>query len=344
MSDYEKRVHEALEWAASFEDTSAATSRSERLHIALAIPHASFIPERVTTMVNLRGQLGVTANLVRQSTFFHLDYHEFTDREKWYPTKDSEGWFMKMLRWGIATEADWFFTLQDDVEVAPHFWRSLLAMLRAWPNDKLLHLAANHSQGPEVARQGRHSYFTNTVVGWAWGCPRAVFIELVEWCDKNLQAYRGSVPGGGEDMMVAKFCAERGYLIRHPCPTIADQVFVASTFPGNDLHTHRKCTVTWRDYSAKDMAEPTWWNTYAPELPLDIAHLCQWCGKFEAAAYSPHSKMGLCVACMPRGLCQWCGEGGVVVRAPATGFGICAKCFMNPGGVFVPLIMKEVKT
>lgn len=48
MSDYEKRVHEALEWAASFEDTSAATSRSERLHIALAIPHASFILERVT--------------------------------------------------------------------------------------------------------------------------------------------------------------------------------------------------------------------------------------------------------------------------------------------------------
>jgi hypothetical protein len=47
---------------------------------------------------------------------------------------------------------------------------------------------------------------------------------------------------------------------------------------------------------------------------------------------------------MPRGLCQWCGEGGVVARAPATGFGICAKCFMNPGGVFVPLIMKEVKT
>lgn len=338
------------------------------MRIALAVPCAAHIAERLAGLKRLEYELlGTRAPHLSHEwgpavydsglrTPIQVVYKAFTDREKWYPISvthpdgEGPGWFLRMLRWASTTDADFFVTLQDDVTAAPNFWPALVAMIEAWgyaaalPEVECLSLASNHSQAREQARQGRRSYFTNPVVGWAWGLPMPVLQEFLRWCDSGYQLgyaisrWRAAHPLGSEDTMLAEWLMERKIAIRHPLPTIVDHLYTKSTFEGNDLHSHRRSVGMWRDYSPRDMAEPSWWRGYAAELPLDIARVCAWCGDREAAAYSPRTHIGLCVECMPRALCQWCGKGSVVARAPDTGFGICKGCFMMPGRVFQPFL------
>jgi hypothetical protein len=259
-----------------------------------------------------------------------------------------------MLSWGVATEADFFLTLQDDVELAPNFWGALTAMLEAWYGGdagdnlerppELLCLASNHSLAPEVARQGRRSYYCPSVLGWGWGCSAGVLGRLLrdlESGPKSIDAYRSQTPGGSEDVMIAKWAAGSGALVRHPVPTIVDQRYVPSTFEGNDRHTHRKATVTWRDYGdrAASMTYPEFWRSYAPSLPIDIERACCYCGDREAFSFSPKTGAGLCRDCLPRHKCAWCGEGEAVARTETTGLAVCQACFMMPGRVFSKAIL-----
>ena len=331
-------------------------SSTPSLRIALAVPCAAFIPERAASLARLERELFGPLTASGLGEPIEVRYKAFTDKERWHPTSakhpdgEGPGWFLRMLQWGEAQDADFFITLQDDVTVAPNFWSALVAIIEAWKpvggSYHALSLVSNHSQAREQARQGRRSYFTNAIVGWAWGLPKRVLQEFLLWYDTDpVAAYRksgfgigrwlASHPGGSEDNMLAEWLTEVVRVpIRHPLPTIVDQEFMRSTFEGNDLHSHRRSVVTWRDYSSRDMAEPSWWRGYAAELPLDIARACLWCGDREAAAYSPKTGAGMCVACMPHALCQWCGKGVVVARAPDTGYGICKDCFMMPGRVF----------
>jgi hypothetical protein len=104
-------------------------------------------------------------------------------------------------------------------------------------------------------------------------------------------------PNDGEDSFLAQWLTSKGYAIRHPVPTIVDHLHVQSTNEGFDNHTHRRSTVTWRDYSPSDMADPDWWKTTATVLPLDLWRRCHWCGKTEVDAVSIVTGIGLCAKC-----------------------------------------------
>lgn len=234
--------------------------------VAVGVPHASWLPARAAMMAEIRPVLMDGAEY----------YQEFTDKEHWTE------WFTRMLRWAVGTDAGWFLTIQDDCLLAPSFHPILNAMMQAWPGD-LINLAATHSQGPEVARQGRHSYRASKVVGWGWAAPMPMIADLLEWSQAgNLDKFSKMFPTDGEDTFTYNFLHSRGMLPRCPVPTIIDHRYVESTNVGFDDHTHRKSTVTWRSYPVADMVVPDWWRTTCSVLPADIWRQCWICQKSEA--------------------------------------------------------------
>ena len=248
------------------------------LTVALAVPCAVWIPERLAMLDE------------RRPRFAEADHYlELTDREHW------SRWAIRSWKWALSTGAGWFLSLQDDVELAPHFWPSLRAILTAWPNEPIVSLAAVHSLAREVARTGRRSYRTDRVTGWGWAMRMTVLADLVGWADSGaLEEFRRTMPTDGEDTFVAKFCERNGLIPRSPVPTIVDHLHVASTNDGFDNHTHRRSVVTWRGYEPADMTEPSWWQSACTDLPSDVWRRCWLCG--QNPAETPAAKTGA-VAC-----------------------------------------------
>ncbi len=253
----------------------------------LFIPHAEWVPARVATLAD------VWHTLHGHTGFATLDINVNANRCHW-----SE-WALGGWREAIASQADVFVTIQDDVEVAHNFWPSLSAMFEAWPQDDVISLAATHSLGPEVARQGRRSYRTGRITGWGWAMRMPLLRELVAWCDAgNLDKFRERMPSDGEDTLVTLFLAERRIVPRNPVPTIVDHLFLPSTNPGFDNHTHRRSTVTWRGYVPEDMATPSWWQTTCSLLPGDHWRMCSFCLARPVDAESPVTAIGICRMCI----------------------------------------------
>ena len=277
----------------------------ELLSVALCVPHAAWVPERAAHMIALRKALGIVP-WVRgdeQRIAFRwpqpcngsmlLRYREFSEKEEWHD------WFQRMLQWGDNQDTDWLVSLQDDVEVAPEFWPALRAMMTAWPGE-VISLAATHSGGPEVARQGRHSYRTPNLFGWGWALPRAVYAKMAyDTTFEALQAFSARLPGFGEDAYMAEYLAARQIVPRHPCPTIVQHVMHSdSTVARREEQPHRQSTVTWHGYPAEDLSRPAFWQTEATFLPLDLHRRCAWCGEREVAGYSLATRTGMCARCI----------------------------------------------
>jgi hypothetical protein len=263
--------------------------------IALAVPHAPWITERARMMGELREALDIGPSLEvgeACSKAGLVAYKEFTDRCHW------SKWARDSWRWGYDSRADWFVTLQDDVEVAPNFWPALAAMLEAWDGE-CISLAATHSMGAEVARTGRRSYRTMKVTGWGWAMPRGMLSGLLEYCEEGMiPRFRHEHPKDGEDTFIASFLKGHGIMPKHPVPTIVDHRFCASTNVGFDDHTHRKSTVTWRGYKPEDMASPEWWRTASTDLPPDHWRKCWACLVREPRTTFAATGVALCAQCI----------------------------------------------
>ena len=260
------------------------------MKLAIGCPTAAWIPDRRVLMEALRPELS------------GADYYrEFKDPEPWMD------WFTKMLRWATSTDADWFLTLQDDVELAPNFFPALHAMMTAWPGE-VIGLAATHSLAREVARQGRRSYRTPKVVGWGWAMPMPMVTGLLEWAEAgNLKEFHAKHPTDGEDTFTAAYLLTLGIKTRSPVPTIIDHRHVSSTNEGFDDHTHRRSVVTWRGYEALDMAVPSWWQTACTDLPHDDWRKCWACGERPDEIGIYGTKARICRVCLTAYVASQCG-------------------------------------
>jgi hypothetical protein len=284
--------------------------------IALGLPHTPWVPERVDSFDRLLSDLHIVDHdgdtdeegLPSCSGTEPLDHgkcgpsdgptwaHIFSDRES------NKVWPIKMWRWGLETKADFFLTLQDDVIIAPNFWPALRAMLKAVP-DQVIGLSAVAPGGPEIARQGHRFYATRShLVGWAYAMPRALLAEFVAWVDANPKNHAEM----NEDQLLNEFVCATGKTTWHPVPTIVDHdVSIESTY-GNDDHTHRRATVTWRAYSEADLEDPLFWahNGNPPLLACPPPQACSWCAKNAAVIRSTTGALmcRVCIATLALGL------------------------------------------
>ena len=267
----------------------------------LAIPHA---PWNTARAINLETMMRSALVLEGVDRGAHAFFRTFTERAPW-PERSVTRW-----KWALETAKDrgatHFVQLEDDVVLYEHFWEALHAMTTAWPEDVIC-LAATHSMGPLVALQGRRSYKTPKLLGWAFSFPVFPWLEkLVAAGEDGRLADYAKRPGAVEDGFLAEFFVGQGKMPRHPCPTIVDHLFLPSTQGKEfDAHTNCQATVTWRDFARADMASPEWWNTAHTTLPPEwtkelkgLMGTCHWCFERPAVLSSPKTHAGICKVCI----------------------------------------------
>lgn len=253
---------------------------------ALALPHTPWVPERVESFARLLGSLnanmgqwterGVVCSRTGPagSTLDAAHVRVFDEREP------NRVWAQKMWRWAVGTGATHLVQLQDDVLVAPDFWRKLRAMVEAVP-DQIIGLEQAHPIGPALAQKGDRwcrSLAWMVGPGWVWplspdlpcGLPR-----FLEWCDAHPEIVQAS----NEDDLVNVWAVGARVAIYHPIPTIIDHdTDVASTY-GNDSHQLRRPTVLWGDYDDAAMGTREFWEPQADiaTLASPYASVCWFC-------------------------------------------------------------------
>ena len=262
-----------------------------RTTIALAVPHTPWVPERAKSMDRLRKSLATTRGVGDDRPMEWDSYREFTEQAP------NHVWSMDMWEWLRDTKADWALQLQDDVQVAPFFWKSLRAMLAAVPSDAMvIGLANAHPAAPELFRRGARWFLSpGNVIGWAYAMRHEALARFL--------ADRASYDDGfrmmNEDEQIGEWCRRVQLPVWHPVPTIVDHdTTIPSTYK-NDHHTLKRPPVTWTDGTEGAMCDPVWWK---PDASLDILPIppqraCWFCFK-RAPVFGSPTGCQLCGVCI----------------------------------------------
>jgi hypothetical protein len=222
---------------------------------ALAIPHTPWVPERAASFARLRGQL-------REREPAGLKHRVFDEKEP------NHEWSRKLWEWGERAQATHLLQLQDDVVVAPNFWPALQAMVTARPNDVIV-LESAHPAAMTLARAGRRWYSSSdAVIGVGYLIPYVELAHFLFWLGSALKP--GAREALTEDTLIAIWCVATGRRIYCPVPTVIDHdTTIASTY-GNDQHSYRRPSVTWRDgdvcgWADADLERPDFWSPASTE-------------------------------------------------------------------------------
>ena len=266
--------------------------------IAIAIPHAPWLPERAENMARIRAALHEQRKDVPG-----VQVQEFTEKAPW-PER-----LLRRCHWALETGAERMVQLEDDVLLAPRFLRSLSAMHAAWPGDVLC-LATTHPMAPLVQQQGRRSYRAPALRGWGLDLPMSWVGRLVDYAEENgrLEAFaKKHGKSACEDDFIIQFLILNDVFPRHPVPTIVDHRYLPSTNAGFDDHTGTSASVTWRGFAEADLVEPEWWKTASTQLTPDhtqtirvLRGRCVWCASESGEISSAKTGAGLCNACLRR--------------------------------------------
>lgn len=189
----------------------------------------------------------------------------------------AKNWVWSEIMWTRAasrTDVDACVFLQDDLEVAPDFWKWLLALVEGRPND-VIGLENAHPGARVAFLQGHPGYTTcDGLIGVGYVIPRAVLVDFIEWRRNEL------VPQGveriSEDSLIGLYCLARDRKIFHPTPTFIDHDLDISSTYGNDGHMYRAPQVTWRELdrlnkvgreaAELNMSSSRWWSQSVPHL------------------------------------------------------------------------------
>jgi hypothetical protein len=238
--------------------------------VSLAIPHASWIPERVAALKRLEDALGIPSpQWIPITPVATLQrYRLFTDRTTHWV------WSDKAWKWSIAQDVSHCLFLTDDVLVAPGFWLLLRAMVQAKP-DVAIGLMSPLPNGPEVVRAGKHGYTIGAgLTGPGYLLPRAMLREFVEWRGKQSWDF---VSYWNEDSLLNVWLTETGRRSWHPCPTIADHDIGLGSSVGHHLGPMSRPSVLWTGecpftdsrfppFDLQAMERVEFWQTDAPAL------------------------------------------------------------------------------
>jgi len=161
----------------------------------------------------------------------------FSDREPNYV------WSERMWTWAAVGVATHFLTLQDDAIVAPGFWGHLETLIALFP-DQVIGLEAAYRGGESILT----SWYTtpDMLIGVGYVVPIPLLREFLVW---RCTLRKGAIESVTEDTLLAVWCLASGHRIFHPVPTIIDHDTEIASSYGNDHHSYRRPSVTWKDRS-----------------------------------------------------------------------------------------------
>ena len=233
---------------------------------ALAIPHTPWIPERVESLNRLVSQIN--------PELWASAYHVFGEQEPNY------SWSRKLWRWGAEQDVTHLVQLQDDVTVAPNFWKALGAMVTARPDD-IIGMQSAHPAFVEFAKDGVRWCKTQAwMVGVGYVIPMPVLRQLVDWRDAIPVDLAQAM---NEDDLLGQFAIKHGLWIYHPIPTIIDHDTTIASSYANDNHRFRRPLVTWRKFPEHDIEDPEFWAGDARPVTNPHLQACWGCNNEYAA-------------------------------------------------------------
>ena len=217
--------------------------------LALCIPHRPDVPARVDNVARLRRELGAEGVALRV-----LD-ERLPNRE----------WARRMWRWGVASGADFFLTLQDDTELAPRFLECLRALLPSLPRSAILGLGGHHPGLRQAAAPWARS--RHWVVGWAYGMWLPTLAGLVDF-DAS-----GAHPQLTEDSLVNTYAGAHGLDVWHPVPSLVDhRTDFPSTYGNDGAQPFRRSHVRWEGHDPAWLTDPGYWRPRGGALPPLLQH------------------------------------------------------------------------
>jgi hypothetical protein len=223
------------------------------MKIALCIPHAAHIPERVDALKRLRDRLWASDPYYIPGP---SDAVEIIERDG--PCRQ-DVWSERMWSKALATDATHIVGLADDTIVAPFFWSALRLLLTLRP-DHIISLASEHPRGPQTIRDGFAWYRCKTwVAGWGYVLPRRVLEGLMVW---RKEQSPDMLATWGEDMLINEYaCRVLDEESWHPCPTIVKHDHsLARTTAKEPLPDAAQTTVPWDDWPVHMKTDNAWYR------------------------------------------------------------------------------------
>jgi hypothetical protein len=225
---------------------------------ALAIPHAAHLENRRQALARMLQELAPwfpdrpPASEPPQRLFV------FQER-----TKSWCEWAEAIWAWAVGQPTTHVVFLNDDLRLAPGFWKKLSAMVRAVP-DQVIGLAAVHPAARHLARVEKRRWYTSAdhLIGPGWCAPTSLFQTFMAWREHQLRpAAKTKV---SEDIQVNLWHIDQGRRIWHPLPTILDHELAQGSTYGNDGHLYRRTQVSWEDgdvcrFTLDDLEQPRFW-------------------------------------------------------------------------------------
>jgi hypothetical protein len=252
--------------------------------LALAIPTtASWAPGRKESLLALLTDLGfegqdISLNGTSKAhvpLFGEIDLFIYDNRSLRHE------WFEKIANWGLATGADFYCQIQDDIRTAPAdlFWHALHAMLRV-RTESFINLQAVHQATPALAAEGCCGCTTTEGSPGPSYVLRREFLEsFMKWRKTSLKD--GAVEKITEDTLMGVYCLASQQRIFMPVPTLTDHPQeVKSTF-GNDKATRQRPLVRWDNWSddVEKLKTPDYWKGDVRHLgrfyPMSIPELAR---------------------------------------------------------------------
>jgi hypothetical protein len=253
---------------------------------SLVINHAPWREDRKAVLVEMIEALDVHR---APATFFLNDKdHRSGD---WLHGEAKVEWELDQWQWARRQGSSHHVFLTDDLNISPHFWKILEAMVTAHPEDAI-GLLCNHPAGPGLFRRGFHSYRCNSwIVGPAYVLPHDMLVGFLEWFEALPD---GNEPGQkaylNDDSSINEWITKRGPRRSwHPLPTIIEHrpdIPTTTKHPG-EMNRYARERVSWRRIRAHTeehgwseaglviapvyLADPKYWNTEAPMLSVEDA-------------------------------------------------------------------------
>lgn len=224
----------------SLDEAPEPIATSERREVfAVYIAHTPWVPERVQSYDRL------TAQLSEQGATWNI----------WNERAPNHVWSENMWARACRQSAPYCLFLQDDVKLAPNFWKAIHALVEARPNEVIC-LESVHQMIVPLAEEGVVGVTTpDGLIGPGYIVPTDVLGEFLDWRQREL------APGllehlklpttklFGEDTLLGLFCAATGRNILMPVPSLIDHdVSIPSTY-ANDSHGRRRPLVRWDNLS-----------------------------------------------------------------------------------------------
>jgi hypothetical protein len=190
-------------------------------------------------------------------------------------------WALKCWRWHIEAEQSHCLLLSDDLNIMPHFWDAINAMVECAPND-VMGLMSNHPRSATLWDNGYRWYRCKAwVVGPAILIPRWRLIEFVNWYHEwypNLpdgEAY-GQRGFYHDDSSINEWLGQTDGTSLHPLPApIEHDLELGRSHDANPFPEHAAEWMSWRKvwHGNPDRSR---WSPIDTEVAARMRHAEYW--------------------------------------------------------------------